>query len=71
MDWNPFSWARAIAFRTESRIDRSDARHSMLIPATWMIALNGNRPAEVSTAPPSGIEPCLRSSLKGPCRLAA
>ena len=31
-----------------------------------MIALNGSLPAEVSTAPPSGIAPCFRSSLKGP-----
>jgi len=66
MDWKPFSAARAMAFLTESRIDRSDARQSMLIPATWMIPLNGSRPAEVSTAPPSGIGPCLANSLKGP-----
>src|SRR5262249_42483676 len=54
------------AFLTESRIDRSDALQRRLIPATWMIALNGKRPAEVSTAPPSGIAPCLRSSRNGP-----
>src|SRR5208337_1603006 len=47
-------------------MDHSDARQSMLIPATWMIALKGSRPAEVRTAPPNGIEPCLASSLKGP-----
>src|SRR5271157_2437143 len=47
-------------------MDHSDARQSMLIPATWMTALKGRRPAEVRTAPPNGIEPCLASSLKGP-----
>jgi len=55
-----------VEFRTESRIDCSDARQSMLIPATWMIPLNGSLPAEVSTAPPNGIGPCFRSSLEGP-----
>ena len=44
-----------MAFLTESRIDRSDAFQNILIPATWMMPLNGNLPAEVSTAPPSGI----------------
>ena len=38
----------------------------MLIPATWMIALNGNFPAEVSTADPKGMGPCFASSLNGP-----
>ena len=66
MDWKPFSWARAIAFRTDCLIDHSEALQSMLIPATWMMALKGSRPAEVNTAPPSGIEPCLASSLNGP-----
>ena len=37
---NPFSLANFIAFVTEPRIDFSDARQSMLIPATWMMALN-------------------------------
>ena len=31
-----------------------------------MMPLKGSRPAEVNTAPPNGIDPCLRSSLKGP-----
>ena len=66
IDRKPCSAAKTSALRTESRIDRSEARHSMLIPATWMMALNGNRPADVRTAPPSGIGPCLRSSLNGP-----
>ena len=32
----------------------------MLTPVTWMMALNGSRPAEVITAPPNGIDPCFR-----------
>lgn len=50
MDRYPRFAASAIAFRTESRIDRSDDRQKMLIPATWMIDLNGSLPADVSTA---------------------
>jgi hypothetical protein len=46
MDVNLCSLAAYIAFRIESWIDHSDACQSMLIPATWMIALNGRRPAE-------------------------
>jgi hypothetical protein len=66
MDRKLFSSVTAIAFLTESRIDRSEARHSMLIPATWMIPLNGSLPAEVETAPPNEIGPRCRHSLKGP-----
>ena len=61
-----FSWVSRTACRTESRIDRSDALQSRLIPATWMIALKGSLPADVRTAPPSGIGPSLPSSRNGP-----
>ena len=44
----------AMALRTESRMDRSDDRHSRLMPATWMIALKGSRPAVVKTVTLSG-----------------
>jgi hypothetical protein len=54
-----------MAFRTEARIDRSDDRQSMLMPATWMIALYDNFPGPVSTAPPSGMGPFLPSSWNG------
>lgn len=63
IDRNSVSLANDIAFRTESRIDRSEARQSMLIPGTWMIALINSFPAEVRTAVPSGMAPCLESSL--------
>jgi hypothetical protein len=39
------------------RIARSEERQNMLMPATWMMARKGNRPALVRTAPPSGIGP--------------
>ena len=45
-----------------TRIDRSDALQSRLMPATRMIAVNGSLPAEVKTVPPSGIGPILPSS---------
>src|SRR5262245_30416649 len=63
-----------MALRTDSRTDHSDERHSRLMPATWMMALNGSRPAPVSTAPPSGIRPLRRTSRNGslpPRRLMA
>jgi hypothetical protein len=41
----------------------------MLIPATWIIDLNGKRPADVSTACPGGIAP-IRPSYRNGCRLA-
>ena len=36
-------------------MERSDDRQSTLIPATWMMDLNGNRPGLVSAAPPKGM----------------
>jgi len=66
--------AIAIAFCTDARMEYSEARHSMLIPATWIMPLNGSLPAPVSTAPPSGIAPFLPSSRNGaipPRRLIA
>ena len=62
-------WSAAIRieFRTESRIDRSDDRQNILIPATCMMDLNGRFPAVVSTACPSGIGPNLPSSRNGAC----
>ncbi len=54
-----------MAFRTESRIDRSLERQSMSIPATCTIAFTGSRPGPVSTAPPSGMGPCRPTSRKG------
>lgn len=41
---NPLDPASRRAERTESRIDLSDERQSWPMPATWMMALNGNRP---------------------------
>ena len=52
MDWKPRSEASARALRTDSRMERSDERHHMLMPATWMIDLNGSLPAPVMAAPP-------------------
>ena len=56
-EWNPCSRALASAFVTESRMDCSDARHSRLMPATWMMPWYGSRPAEVTTAVPNGMDP--------------
>jgi hypothetical protein len=39
----------AIADSTEPLIDSREERQSMLIPATWIIPLKGNRPADVNT----------------------
>jgi len=64
----------SIADRTESRMERSEARQSRLIPATWMMALNGSRPAEVIRACPTGNGPVRPISMKGwrpPRRLIA
>ncbi len=54
IDENPSCRAMRTALQTERRIEPSEAIHSMLMPATWMIALLGSRPAEVSLASPSG-----------------
>ena len=51
-DSKPCSLANALAFHIESQIDRSDHRHVMLMPATWMIDLNGSLPAQVITESP-------------------
>ena len=66
IDRHPSRCATASALRTDSRIDRSDARHHMLIPASWIIALYGSRPAPVTTAPPSGITPFRPNSQNTP-----
>ena len=63
-----------MAFLTELRMDCSDARQSMLIPATWIMPLNDNRPAPVRIASPRGMGPCLATSRNGwqpPCFLIA
>jgi len=46
----------------------------MLIPATWIMPREGRRPADVRTAPPSGIGPWRATSQNGlirPRRLIA
>ena len=43
----------------------------MLMLVTRMMPLNGSFLAEVNTADPNGIGPCLASSLKGPVRLVS
>src|SRR5690554_7600940 len=49
----------SMADRTLPRIDPSDARQSMSMPATWMMPRKGSRPAPVRTAEPRGMGPCL------------
>ena len=56
MERSPCSLAIFRALRTESRIDRSEARHSRLIPATWMMPLNGSRPPRSVRHRPTGLD---------------
>lgn len=58
--------ASAMAFRTESRIERSGDRQRRLMPATWIMPRWGRRPELVRTAPPSAIGPFFASSRNGP-----
>src|SRR5579884_3966331 len=69
IEHTPSCSAVCMALRTEFRIEAGVARQSMLIPATWMIALKGSHPALVATAPPKGIGPCRATSRNG-CRPA-
>ncbi len=70
----PAPSATPIALRVERRIDASEARQSMSMPATWTMPRNGRRPAPVSTASPSRMGPAFATSRKGaspPRRLMA
>ena len=70
-DRKPRRTAAATAERTDWRIDHSLARQRRLMPATWIRALCGRRPAEVTMAPPKGISGRRASSRNGavPARL--
>jgi hypothetical protein len=61
----PCRAASATALRIDCRMLISVAVQSMLIPATWMMALCGSRPAPVTTALPRGIAPCFATSRNG------
>lgn len=50
IELNCFSSASASALRQDCRIDHSLDRHHRLMPATWMMALNGRSPALVRAA---------------------
>ena len=71
IDRYPRLLASVMALRTDSLTDHSDDCHNKLMPATWIMALNGSLPAPVSTAPPRGIM-LHRQTLNGcPVSLAA
>ena len=66
-DRKPWPRANWIAFRTESRIDRSEARQSRLIPATWMIALNGEPTRRSQDGPAQRDRPVLAKFFERLC----